>query len=145
MKKTDPPIIIKKTYAVSIEKVWSAITEVEQMTQWFFNDIPDFQAKIGFETQFVLENEGRMFTHIWEVKEVIPFQKLTYNWKYKEYAGDGYVVFELSKVPEGTALQLTNIITKDYPSDIPEFKRESGIDGWEYLLGDALKKFLSPS
>jgi len=98
MKKTDPPIIIKKTYAVSIEKVWSAITEVEQMTQWFFNDIPDFQAKIGFETQFVLENEGRMFTHIWEVKEVIPFQKLTYNWKYKEYAGDGYVVFELSTV-----------------------------------------------
>ena len=143
MKKTDPPIIIKKTYPVAIERVWSAITNVEQMTQWFFNNIPDFRPEIGFATQFVVENEGRTFTHLWEVKEVIPFQKLSYNWKYKEYAGDGYVVFELSKVPGGTELQLSNIVTKDYPSDILEFKRESGINGWEYLLGDALKKFLS--
>jgi len=53
MKRADPPIIVKNTYSASIEKVWSAITNVEQMTQWFFNNIPDFRPEIGFATQFV--------------------------------------------------------------------------------------------
>jgi hypothetical protein len=37
---------------------------------------------------------------------------------------------------------LTNIITEDYPSDVPEFKRESCIGGWNYFLGEMLKGFL---
>ena len=143
MKKTDLPIIVKATYPVSIEKVWAAITKVEQMTQWFFNNIKSFQPSVGFETQFVVQNEGRTFTHLWKVTEVIPLQKISYNWKYQEYSGDGYVVFELTKVPEGTQLQLTSIITKDYPDGIPEFKRESSIAGWEYFIGQELKNYLS--
>jgi len=43
---------------------------------------------------------------------------------------------------EGTQLRLTNIITADYPSDVPEFKRESCIGGWNYFLRESLKRFL---
>ena len=145
MKKSDPPIIIIKTFPTSIDKVWAAITNLPQMQQWYFDNLPSFEPRVGFETQFSIENEGRTFTHLWKVTEVIPMKKISYNWNYLEYDGDGYVTFELSTVEAGTQLRLTNVITKDYPSDIPEFKRESGIGGWEYLLGTNLTAYLLSS
>jgi len=142
MKKSEPPIILKVTYPASIEKVWAALTELEKMQQWYFPMLSAFEPKVGFETKFRLEHEGRVFTHQWKVTEVIPEQKIAYDWNYPEYKGDSYVVFELSEVTDGIKLLLTNVVTKDFPQDIPEFKRESGVEGWNYLLGDALMKFL---
>jgi len=98
MKKTDPPIQLKVLYPVPIEKVWAALTNINEMQQWYFPNLVSFEPIVGFTTSFHLENEGRSFTHLWEITEVIPLQKLAYNWKYKEYNGDGYVVFALSKV-----------------------------------------------
>lgn len=142
MKKFEPPIIVETSYSVPIQKVWTAITVPNQMRQWFFSEMEEFQADEGFETSFVVQTSDRTFTHLWKVTEVIPNQKISYNWKYEEYSGDGYVVFELFEKPEGTVLRLTNIVTEDYPEDIPEFKRESCIGGWEYFLGQRLKAFL---
>jgi len=72
MKKSDPPIIVEATYPIAIEKVWAAITELEQMRQWFFENIEDFQPVVGFETKFVVKSEDKTFTHLWKIKEVIP-------------------------------------------------------------------------
>lgn len=145
LKKSDPPIIVKAHYPVEKSKVWAAICQVEKMRQWFFPNIPDFLAEVGFQTQFTIENEGRTFTHNWTVKEVIKEEKLVFDWSYNEYPGNGYVVFELSQDTEGTSLQLTNIVTEDYPTDIPEFKQESCVGGWNYFLNEALHKFLTTS
>ena len=145
MKKIDPPIIIEATYPVSIEEVWAAITQIDQMRKWFFENIEDFQPEVGFETRFVVKSEDKTFTHLWKIKEVIPNQRISYNWKYEEYEGDGYVVFDLEKQEEGTLLRLTNIVTEDYPSDMMEFKRESCIGGWNYFLNQQLMNFLAQS
>ena len=142
MKKFDPPIIVESTYSASIQKVWEAITHPDQMRQWFFSEMKDFQAVVGFETSFVVQSGERTFTHLWKVTDVNSSQKISYNWKYKEYPGDGYVVFELFENSKGTVLRLTNIVTEDYPEDVPEFKRESCIGGWEYFLRQNLKAFL---
>ena len=56
-----------------------------------FENIPEFETHVGFKTQFLIENEGRKFTHLWEVMEVIPNQKIAYNWTYDEYEGEGLV------------------------------------------------------
>ena len=143
MKKTDPPIIVEATYSVSIEKVWEAITELDQMQKWFFENIEDFQPKVGFETKFVIQNEGKIFTHQWKIREVIPHQKISYDWNYAEYEGDGYVTFDVIKNEKETLLRLTSVVTADYPSDMIEFKRESGIGGWNYFLNDRLKNYLA--
>lgn len=142
MKKTDPPIIVEANYNTSVKKVWAAITEPEKMQQWFFTNIETFQIEIGFETSFAVQSGERTFTHLWKIKEVIPLKKISYNWTYEEYLGDGFVEFEIFEKKEGTQLRLTNIVTEDYPSDVPEFKRESCIGGWEYFLGESLKAFL---
>ena len=85
MKITDKPIVVEQTFDVSITELWNAITELKQMTQWFFENIESFEPKVGFETKFVIENEGRVFSHLWKITEVERLKKITYNWKYEEY------------------------------------------------------------
>ena len=144
MKSTNAPIIVEETYSVSMKNVWDAITELDQMKMWFFNQIESFKAEKGFETQFVVEVENRKFTHLWKITEVIPNQKIKYNWRYKEYKGDSFVTFELAKEANYIKLKLTAEVVSSFPSDIPEFTRESGINGWEYFIKKSLTEYLVP-
>jgi len=113
------------------------------MIQWFFENIPDFKPEEGFITQFLIENEGRQFTHLWEIVEVIPNQKIVYNWKYDEYEGEGLVFFELTKNQQGSILTLTNKWIREFPQNIPEFSRESCLGGWQYFINGRLKEYFN--
>ena len=64
------PIIVTKEINCKKDKVWSAITVFDEMHQWYFEQIDSFEAKVGFATEFVIQNEGRNFTHQWKVLEV---------------------------------------------------------------------------
>ena len=84
----------------------------------------------------------RDFLHVWTITEVIPNQKLIYNWKYENLVGDSYVTFELTPLKEVTQLTLTTKVVADFPDDIPEFKRESCIGGWNYFIKKWLYNYL---
>lgn len=142
MKTTDDPIVVEETFDVPIEVIWDAISQPALMRQWYFEDIPSFKAEAGFDTQFVVQSEGRDFTHVWKVTEAVPLKKLAYDWRYKEYPGDGFVVWELSNDGDGTRLRVTTHVREDFPEDIPEFTRESCIAGWDYFIKGRLKEFL---
>jgi len=122
--------------------VWAALTDVDLMRQWFFDNIVSFKPEVGFTTEFVVYNEGRNFTHLWKITEVISNQKIVYNWKYKEYPGDSFVTFELFEDDNDVTLTLSTKVVENFPDDIPEFKRESGINGWNYFIKERLKQFL---
>tara|TARA_R110000772_G_scaffold249462_1_gene363679 strand:+ start:304 stop:492 length:189 start_codon:yes stop_codon:yes gene_type:complete len=51
----------------------------------------------------------------------------------------------LPKKDEQTLLKVKSKIITDFPTDIPEFKRESGAAGWEYLIKESLPKFIEKS
>ena len=136
-------VIVKQNFEASTEVLWKAITEHHQMILWFFENIPEFEARVGFKTQFLIENEGRKFTHLWEIMEVRPNQKIVYNWKYDEYEGEGLVFFELVENEKGSSLLLTNKWIGEFPQDIPEFSRENCLGGWEYFINGRLKEYLS--
>jgi len=136
-------VVVKQNFEVSAEILWKAITEHHQMIQWFFENIPEFEAHVGFKTQFLIENEDRKFTHLWEIVEVIPNRKIVYNWKYNEYEGEGVVFFELVKNENGSSLILTNKWIGEFPQNIPEFSRESCLGGWEYFINGRLKEYLN--
>jgi uncharacterized protein YndB with AHSA1/START domain len=139
---SEKPIIVEQTFPVSKEKLWSAITEHQQMTQWFFDNIESFEPKSGFTTKFIIENEGRIFPHLWKVTEVVPFKKITYKWKYEGYAGDSQVTFELREQNNGTQLKLTHLVLESFPQNIPEFSRESCLGGWHYFIKQQLMKYI---
>jgi len=142
MKKNEEPIIVEQTFKASVDTVWNAITEIEQMRQWYFESISSFKPEVGFETHFNVESQDRNFLHLWKVTEVVPFKMLAYNWKYENYPGDSFVKFELFEENKMTKLILTHQVLEDFPDDIPEFKRESGVEGWTFFINNRLKEFL---
>ncbi|MDH7445864.1 SRPBCC family protein [Aquimarina sp. 2201CG14-23] len=142
MKTTDKPITVEQIFNTSMNKVWSALTDVQEMRQWFFDNIVDFIPEVGFKTQFLVQVEDRKYTHRWEIIEVVPNQKISYTWSYEEFSGDGYVTFELSEHKSATKLNFSLTVTEDFPSDVPEFTRESCQGGWDYFIKERLKKYL---
>ena len=136
-------IIVEVEFHHDIQKVWQAITHLNQMRQWFFENIPDFQAETGFKTDFPVQSGDRVFHHLWKITEVIPNKKIVYDWSYKSLPGKGMVSFELFESNEGTLLKLTNKGLDSFPDDLPEFTRESCLAGWNYFLKERLKSYLS--
>jgi uncharacterized protein YndB with AHSA1/START domain len=142
MKKKDPPVIVEQNLKSTIPQVWSALTDHRLMKKWYFDNIPNFHAKVGFETRFSIFNEDREFIHKWKVTEVIPLKLISYNWKYENYPGDSEVKFEIFNNGDLAKLRVTVLIYEDFPEDIPEFKRESCVGGWNYFIKDRLKNYL---
>ena len=143
MKITDSPVIVEQLFKKPVNLVWKAITELDQMRLWYFDNIPYFKAEIGFTTQFNVKAPSRDFLHIWEVTEVIPQKKITYNWTFKDCDGSGDVTFELFEQNSQTLLRLTNIVIEDFDDAIPEFRRESCLAGWNYFIKDRLVSFIN--
>lgn len=142
MRKDDDPVIIEQSFNVDIQTVWNSITRIELMRKWYFENIPAFRPEVGFETQFNVVSEDRNFLHLWKVTEVVPGKKISYNWKYDNYQGDSFVVFELSEQFNMTKLKLTHQVLENFPDSIPEFSRESCIGGWIYFIKNRLKEYL---
>lgn len=142
MRKNDEPIIVEQTFNTSIDAVWNSITGIEQMRQWYFENIPSFKPEVGFETQFNVQSQDRNFLHMWKVTEVVPLKMIKYNWKYEGYQGDSFVVFELFKQDNLVKLRLTHQVQESFPGDIPEFTRESCVEGWTFFIRKRLKEFL---
>jgi len=144
MNEIIAPVIVEQRFRTSVEELWKAITELDQMTQWFFENIPSFRPEVGFQTKFNVKTPERDFMHLWKLTEVEPLKKITYHWTYPDYPGDGYVTFELSEESDQTLLRLTAKGMETFPQDIPEFSRESCIGGWEYFINQRLKDYLDP-
>jgi len=142
MKKGDAPIMVEQTFHAPLDIVWKSITELDLMKEWYFENIPAFKAEVGFETQFTIENEGRVFPHMWKVTEVVPGRKIVYTWRFDGYEGDSYVEFELFDQGDATKLRVSAIVTEDFPDGIPELTRESCRAGWEYFIQQRLKSHL---
>ncbi|MBW2938192.1 SRPBCC domain-containing protein [Aureisphaera sp. CAU 1614] len=138
------PIIVKQELNASAKEVWEAITAIDKMRQWYFENIPDFKPEVGFETSFLIENEGRKFTHQWKITEVEPLKNITYEWRFKEYPSIlGVVTFSISEKENKTLLKVTNQGIETWPNNVPEFTRESCQGGWEYFINQNLKNYIN--
>ena len=136
------PIVVEQTFNAPVAVVWKAITDKDQMRQWFFETMTDFKPESGFETQFNVRVEDRDYRHLWQVTDVVPEKRIAYGWRYGGYPGNSTVVWELSKTPNGTKLLLTHEGHETFPQDDPVFSRESGQAGWDYFVRESLKAFL---
>ncbi|MUP39737.1 SRPBCC family protein [Labilibaculum euxinus] len=143
MNSRNQIIVVEQTFNKPKEEVWSTITDPNKMREWFFENIPDFIPEVGFETRFNVDAGERQFMHIWKITEVIPFEKIVYNWRYENMYGNAFVSFELFDRDIETLLRITNLGLETFPQDIPEFSRESCTDGWEYFINQRLKEYLN--
>jgi uncharacterized protein YndB with AHSA1/START domain len=123
-------------------KVWKAITDKEQMKQWYF-DITEFKPEVGFEFQFSGKgHKGEQYLHLCRISEVVQGKKLTYSWKYDKYPGSSLVTFEIFDEGDKTKLRLTHRGLETFVADNPDFAKESFNEGWTYLITKAIKEFV---
>jgi uncharacterized protein YndB with AHSA1/START domain len=135
------PFEIERTFDAPIERVWKAITDKNDMRQWYF-DLEAFKPEVGFEFEFYgIGNDGKKFLHRCTVTEVILNRKLAYTWRYEGYPGNSVVTFELFKEGNRTRLKLTHEGLETFPPS-PDFAKENFANGWTSLIGTLLKDFV---
>ena len=135
------PFVIEQTVNAPIQKVWKAITDKNEMKQWYF-DLAEFKAEAGFEFQFLAGSEEKKYLHLCKITEVVVGKKLSYSWRYDGYEGNSYVTFELFEEGNNTRVKLTHTGLETFPKDNPDFAEESFAAGWTYIIGTSLKEFV---
>jgi uncharacterized protein YndB with AHSA1/START domain len=135
------PFIIEQAFNASTDRVWRAITDKEQMKQWYF-DLKEFKPEVGFEFQFEGGTEEKSYLHLCKVTEVIPQKKLTYSWRYDGYEGISYVTFELFPEGDKTKLKLTHAGLETFPASNKDFAKENFVAGWTDIIGKNLGQYL---
>ncbi|MBI1768919.1 MAG: SRPBCC domain-containing protein [Bacteroidetes bacterium] len=134
-------LVVERVFNTSVEKVWKAITDKDQMKQWYF-DLAAFKPEVGFEFQFEGGKDDRIYLHLCKVIEVVPLKKLKYSWRYDGYEGISFVTFELISQGKETRLKLMHEGLETFPISNPDFARENFSEGWNYIIHTSLKKHL---
>ena len=125
-----------------LDKVWNAITNKEQMKNWYF-DGPDFEPKIGNNFSFYGGYENEEYHHFCEIVDLIPNEKLKYSWTYPEISKEKTLVkWELKPENEGTIVTLTHKGLEAFEHLGENFKIHSFRKGWEDIVGKSLKEFV---
>ncbi|MFA6276222.1 MAG: SRPBCC domain-containing protein [Pedobacter sp.] len=137
-------VVVERTYNAPIDKVWSAITNVDEMRNWYFQ-LEDFKPKVGFKFDFLGGPEdGKQYLHLCEVTEVVDGKKITYSWRYDNYPGNSFVNWELFDKGDQTLLRITHAGLETFADLGAEFEKTSFNDGWTYFVHTALKGYLEP-
>ena len=136
------PIVLERTYNATADKVWKAITDAEQMKQWYF-DLPGFKAEVGYKFQFWGGDDAKQYLHLCEVTEVVEGRKLSHSWRYDGYPGDSLVTWELFPEGDKTRVVLTHEGIETFEGDkYPELHRKNFVAGWTDLAEKQLKEFV---
>lgn len=134
------PLVVERTFAAPIGKVWAAFTTKEAMREWCF-EVDAFKPENGFEFQFYAGKEDARYLHRCRVAEVIPQKRLAYTWRYEGYAGDSLVSFDLFSEGEKTRVKVTHLGLETFPP-MSLFARENFREGWTQIVGTWLKQFI---
>jgi len=138
--KSSHAVVVERTFNAPVERIWKALTDVNQMRQWYF-DLKEFKPEVGFEFAFVVEHEGNTYDHRCRITEVIAQKKIAHTWRYEGHEGNSLVTIELFPEGEKTRLKLTHEGLETFPKT-PAFARENFEKGWTTIIGSELKQFV---
>ena len=133
-------ITLERTFDAPLARVWKALTDVDQMREWYF-DLKEFKPQVGFEFEFIVEHEGNSYHHLCRVTDVVPEKKIAYTWRYKGEPGDSLVTIDLSPEGEKTRLKLAHTGIETFPKT-PAYARKNFEQGWRTIIGTELKQFV---
>ena len=101
-------VIVERTFNSPADKVWSAITDLNEMRNWYFQ-LEEFEPRVGFKFDFMGGPEdGKQYLHLCEVTEVIEGKKITYSWRYDNYPGNSLQRWEQLDKGQQTLLRQTH-------------------------------------
>lgn len=127
------------TLPVPRERVWAALTEPDQMAQWFGNRA-EFALHPGAAALFGWEEHG---TEPGRIEAVEPPRRFAFRWRpYRsdpalsfDNAPGTLVEFTLDEVPEGTRLTLVESGFASLPPEVQAAALADNAGGWDEELG----------
>ena len=132
----------EELYNAPLEKVWNALTDREQMKQWYF-DIPDFELKEGAVFNFYEPGGKNEFHHQCLIQEINPYKKFVHTWAYPEKSkGETTLTWELFPEGDTTTVKLSHSGIESFADGGSDLSKENFEAGWKEILGVSLKKFL---
>lgn len=135
------PVVKEVVLNAPIVKVWKAITNKNDMKQWYF-ELETFRPEVGFEFQFYGGKDEKQYLHLCQVMEVIPGRKLAYAWRYDGNPGNSLVTFELFPEGKNTKLRLTHQGLESFGTNNPDLAKENFVEGWNTIIGKSIKAFV---
>lgn len=142
MNKENEPVTVTQAIPASAEEVWLALTDAAAMRQWYF-DLEHFKPEPGFAFHFTGEVEGIKYLHHCVITEVVPFEKISYSWRYDGHKGNTLVTFLLHAQLPLTHVTVLHEGIESFGNSNPHLSKESFRAGWKYLLQTALKNYLA--
>jgi uncharacterized protein YndB with AHSA1/START domain len=135
------PFTIERTFHAPVEKVWKAITDKDQMKEWYFN-LEEFKPEVGFEFRFEGGDDKNTYLHICRILEVIPNKKLSHTWQYEGQEEQTIVTWELFEEGDDTRVKLTHEGLEKIAKHGPAFAANNFAEGWNAIIGTSLKTHL---
>lgn len=135
-------INIHQEFEISSEMLWEFLPVPTHMKKWWFSKIRNFEPIEGFQTRFTVTHKDEKYVHLWEVLEIVEYEKLKLDWQYANYPGKAYALFELEKNSNGTLLTLTSDVLEFFPNH-EAFSRNSVLTGWRTLLQKKLPNYIN--
>ncbi|ASK29869.1 ATPase [Chryseobacterium sp. T16E-39] len=136
------PIIVQQKMDASIDEVWSALTDREEMKSWYF-DISDFEMEIGKQFNFYEPGDAKKYHHQGIVLDFVVNEKLKHSWSYPDFSdAETIISWELYPEDEGTIVKLTHE-NVDHFKDLGEgFSKEDFTKGWNVIIRQSLKSYV---
>jgi uncharacterized protein YndB with AHSA1/START domain len=129
-------VITERVYNAPTERVWQAITDIEQMKQWYFDTLTEFEPEVGFEARFENRHNGAILSNTFKVIEVVPGKKLSHTWTIADNPGNSVVTWELFDEGDKTKLVLTHDHVETFRSENTQgFARQDYVNGWSHFAG----------
>lgn len=136
------PLVVEQLLNAPVDRVWKAITDRDQMQQWYFN-LKEFRAEPGFEFQFTGgPSPEKQYLHLCKITEVEVGKKLSYSWRYDGFEGESFVTFLLSPQGDNTLLTLSHAGLETFPASNPDLAIGNFVAGWNSIIGKNLPVFL---
>ncbi len=110
-------IVKEKVFKQSIDRVWKAITEAEQISKWFIH--ADFKAEAGYQYTFTATEEHGSTQIKGRVLEADPYT-LKYTWCTGDAPIETTVTWTLQQQGEDTLLTLTHTGISQYGDSAAE-------------------------
>ncbi len=126
---------ISKTYNASLERVWNAWTNPDEISKWWIPDgftqpsIPEIDLRLGGELKYHLQPaEGDAFYAHGVFKEIIPNELIRSTWQWSHADQETLLTVKFTKVDDGTQLTIIHELFQD------EDQKNSHSDGWNKCM-----------
>jgi uncharacterized protein YndB with AHSA1/START domain len=135
-------LLISRTYPASVERVFKAWTDANQLGQWFapsddYTTKASVDLRVGHEYRIAIAHKGGNVHNVIGTYRVIdPPRKLVYTWRWDGASADTLVTVDFA--PEGEATKVT--ITHEQFTNTED--RDKHNEGWNGCL-NRLQRTLS--